>query len=40
VKAKSFKYMRASNMKDDLIIKRSMVKVNIKILDCLKVEED
>jgi hypothetical protein len=31
---------RASNMKDDLIIKRSMLKVNIKILDSLKVEED
>ena len=30
---------RASNMKDDLIIKRSMLKVNIKILDSLKVED-
>lgn len=31
---------RASNMKDDLIIKRSMLKVNTKILDSLKIEED
>jgi hypothetical protein len=31
---------RASNMKDDLIIKRSMLKVNIKILDSLKIEEN
>jgi hypothetical protein len=31
---------RALNMKDDLIIKRSILKVNIKILDSLKVEED
>ena len=31
---------KASNMKDDLIIKRSMLKVNMKILDSLNIDDN